>query len=96
VSVTEPSDAVNAGMAIQTEGSRLALRASGRPQLDLWLVGWSLSHFIDLPMKMEPTESSETSAFSTRTPGKYPKENALQNLFYLAKCLFPLTVTISN
>jgi len=26
---------------------------------------------------MEPTESSETSAFSTRTPGKYPKENAL-------------------
>jgi len=40
VSVTEPSDAVNAGMAIQTEGSLLALRASGRPQLDLWLVGW--------------------------------------------------------
>jgi len=33
--------------------------------------------FIDLPMKMEPTESSETSAFSTRTPGRYPKENAL-------------------
>jgi len=29
-------------------------------------------------MKMEPTESSETSAFSTRTPGRYPKENALQ------------------
>jgi len=26
---------------------------------------------------MEPTESSETSAFSTRTPGRYPKENAL-------------------
>ena len=40
--VTEPSDAVNAGMAIQTEGSRLALRASRRPQLDLWLVGWLL------------------------------------------------------
>jgi hypothetical protein len=28
-------------------------------------------------MKMEPTESSETSAFSTWTPGRYPKENAL-------------------
>ena len=40
MSVTEPSDAINAGMAIQTEGSRLALRASRRPQLDLWLVGW--------------------------------------------------------
>jgi hypothetical protein len=30
----------NAGMAIQTEGRRLALRASRRPQLLLWLVGW--------------------------------------------------------
>jgi len=29
---------------------------------------------------MEPTESSETSAFSTRTPGRYPKENALHKL----------------
>jgi hypothetical protein len=28
-------------------------------------------------MKMEPTESSETSAFKTQTPGKYPKENIL-------------------
>jgi hypothetical protein len=27
-------------MAIQTEARRLALRASRRPQLDLWLVGW--------------------------------------------------------
>jgi hypothetical protein len=27
---------------------------------------------------MEQTESSETSAFSTWTPGRYPKENALQ------------------
>jgi len=40
VSVTEPSDVVNAGMAIETEGRRLALRASRRPQLELWLVGW--------------------------------------------------------
>ena len=32
---------------------------------------------IDLPMKMEPIKCSETSAFSTRTPGRYPKENAL-------------------
>jgi len=35
------------------------------------------SIFIGLPMMMEPTESSKTSAFSTRTPGRYPKENAL-------------------
>jgi hypothetical protein len=28
-------------------------------------------------MKMEPIESSETSAFKTQTPGKYPKENIL-------------------
>ena len=28
-------------------------------------------------MKMEPIESSETSAFRTQTPGKYPKENIL-------------------
>ena len=40
-------------------------------------IGRSMKMMIDLPMKMEPTESSETSAFSTRTPGRYPKENAL-------------------
>jgi len=40
VFVTEPRDAINAGMAIQNEESLLALRASLRPQLDLWLVGW--------------------------------------------------------
>jgi hypothetical protein len=41
VSVTEPSDAVNAGMPTQTEGRRLALsRKSPRPQLTPWLVGW--------------------------------------------------------
>jgi len=28
-------------------------------------------------MKMEPTEGSETSAFKTQMPGKYPKENIL-------------------
>ena len=28
-------------------------------------------------MKMEPIGGSETSAFSTQTPGRYPKENAL-------------------
>jgi len=31
MSVTEPSDVVNAGMAIQTKGHRLALRASLHP-----------------------------------------------------------------
>ena len=28
-------------------------------------------------MKMEAIEGSETSAFKTQTPGKYPKENTL-------------------
>jgi hypothetical protein len=40
VSVIEPSDAINAGLAIQTKGRRLARSASLRRQLDLWLVGW--------------------------------------------------------
>jgi hypothetical protein len=26
-------------------------------------------------LKMEPTQCSETSAFNTQTPGKYPEEN---------------------
>jgi hypothetical protein len=34
-----------------------------------------LSYCIDLPMKMERIEGSETSAISTQTPGKHPKEN---------------------
>ena len=29
------------------------------------------------PLKMEPIEGSETSAFRTPTPGNYPKENIL-------------------
>ena len=33
--------------------------------------------FIHLPMKMEPTVSSETSAIRTQTPGNYPKRNKL-------------------
>jgi len=36
-----------------------------------------LSYFIELPMKMEMIECSETSAISTQTPGRYPKENTL-------------------
>ena len=34
-------NAVNAGMATQIEGRRLALRPSLRPQIFGWLVGWS-------------------------------------------------------
>jgi len=30
-------------------------------------------------MKIEPIESSETSAIKTRTPGNYPKENITPN-----------------
>jgi hypothetical protein len=35
------------------------------------------SYFIDLPLKMESLQCSETSAISTQTPGKHPKENIL-------------------
>jgi len=38
--VMEPSDAVNEGMTIQTEGRRLALGPSLRPHIFGWLVGW--------------------------------------------------------
>ena len=41
------------------------------------LCRFHLHRQVDLPMKMEPTESSETSAFSTLMPGRYPKEKAL-------------------
>ena len=43
-------------------------------------VGWRI--FIHLPLKMEPIEGSETSAFRTQTPGNYPKENILQHSNY--------------
>ena len=36
-----------------------------------------MKYFIDLPMKMEPIVSSETSAIRTQTPGNYPKRNKL-------------------
>ena len=39
-------------------------------------------NFIHLPMKMEPTVSSETSAIRTQTPGNYPKRNKLQLQFF--------------
>ena len=38
---------------------------------------------VHLPRKMEPIEGSETSAFKPQTLGKYPKENILQNHYYL-------------
>jgi len=36
-----------------------------------------MKYFIHLPMKMEPTVSSEMSAIRTQTPGNYPKRNIL-------------------
>jgi len=42
-----------------------------------------LTYFIDLPMKMEPIMSSETSAIRTQTPGNYPKRNKLHNIITL-------------
>jgi len=37
---------------------------------------------------MEPIEGSETSAFKPQMPGKYPKENILQNYFHFDEKLF--------
>ena len=42
--------------------------------------------FLHLPRKMEPIEGSETSAFKPQTPGKYPKENTIQNKINGKKC----------
>jgi len=36
-----------------------------------------LTYFIHLPVKMEPTVSSETSAIRTQKPGNYPKKKTL-------------------
>jgi len=37
-------------------------------------------YFTLLPMKMEPIEGSETSAFINQTPGNYPKGNLLYSV----------------
>jgi len=42
-----------------------------------WVLYALCSYFIHLPMKMEPTVSSETSAVRTQTSGNYPKRNKL-------------------
>ena len=36
-----------------------------------------MKYFIHLPLKMEPTVSSETSAIRTQAPGNFPKKNTL-------------------
>jgi hypothetical protein len=41
-----------------------------------------LPHFTPLPMKMELTEGSETSAYINQMPGNYPKGN-LQIMLYI-------------
>ena len=38
------------------------------------------SHFTPLPMKIELTEGSETSAYINQTPGNYPKGNLLYSV----------------
>ena len=50
----------------------MLLRAKPLPVPFLILVH---STYIDLPMKMEQTECSETSAYKLQTPGNYPKES---------------------
>ena len=41
----------------------------------VWLEIVVHSNHIYLPMKMEQTECSETSAYKLQTPGNYPKES---------------------
>jgi hypothetical protein len=64
VSIIESSDAVNAGMARQTEGRRLALRAGLRSQIFGWLVDFfSLSQY--LAASLSPYPSSALPVFGT-------------------------------
>jgi hypothetical protein len=44
------------------------------------LITFTLHH----PLKMEPTQCSETSAFNTQTPGKYPEDNQSINYSFIA------------
>jgi hypothetical protein len=41
------------------------------PENNQQRTGFTLHHLL----KMEPTQCSETSAFNTQTPGKYPEDN---------------------
>ena len=74
MSVTDPSDAVNAGMAKQTEGRRLTLSHKSPPSVNS-LVGWLVGWLVDwLPLTLWPLHSSFlffqrlNSVFSTRPP----------------------------
>ena len=40
------------------------------------------STHIYLPMKMEQTECSETSAYKLQTPGNYPEESIKNNIYF--------------
>jgi hypothetical protein len=74
VSFKKPSNAFYAGMATQTEGGRLALRASLRPSVSTlvgWLVGWSPLTL--KPLKMDLIEGTETSANINQTLGIHSK-----------------------
>jgi hypothetical protein len=68
----------NAGISNRQGGRRLALRASVRPQLALWL-GLDLVIIHTYPhMKMGETECSETLAYKIQTPGNYPEYSIKQ------------------
>jgi hypothetical protein len=41
----------------------------------LYVFFWVFEEFFIQPLKMDPTEGSETSVKLNLTPGKYPKEN---------------------
>jgi hypothetical protein len=65
----------NAGMADRQGDVDLRFAQVSAPPVNT--SAW-LGQFINrnlLPVKMEPTECSETSAFNIQTPGKYPEEN---------------------
>ena len=38
------------------------------------------------PLKMEPIEGSETSAYNNQTPGKHPKEYIIDSVMFPTEC----------
>jgi hypothetical protein len=61
------------GAATATESSMVYVRFCKTSILD-----FKLSTHAYLPVKMEQTDCSETSAYKLQTPGNYPKENIKQ------------------
>ena len=49
-----------------------------RRQVGIEWLGWEMSFYTYLLMKMEQAEYSETSVYTIQTPGNYPEESIQQ------------------